>query len=455
MTSKHLFMLLLALFASTIAQSDDELHIPVENDNQFPPDNHPEADGGIIEGSGAGVIEEPLESSTETSALLLDDVQLTSLTNIVPAAESEEHACPKPCVCNIEGNTNKYIVDCSGYELTELPKPLDPKTTELNLQNNKITEIPKDISELKNLKVLNVNNNEIMKIVSGSLSELPELTSLKLGNNRLLEYPQDLKNGFGLTKLEELDLGGNDMRTGIKPESFTNFKALRSLTLPTTAASLAEDLCAALKESLVTVCTGTCSEKTLECPDAPQTTDLEEGLLDFALPGLIALGATPDEDAGDPAVNSPPDVHVDNETETNVPAAPEVNVETTSQAPIANAADATNSVGDFSLRSAIIKTSDQPPEAEASSTTAPAKPESEVVGATTSGSKTGGVDKSVIGMIVAGMVLVVAGITIKKNWSSIRNRFSSSPSRNANDRANVNANGTAPEEVPLQEKSPV
>ena len=46
-----------------------------------------------------------------------------------------------------------------------------------------------------------------------SISELPELVSLKLGNNRLIEYPQDLKNAFGLTKLEELDLGGNDMRT--------------------------------------------------------------------------------------------------------------------------------------------------------------------------------------------------------------------------------------------------
>lgn len=46
-----------------------------------------------------------------------------------------------------------------------------------------------------------------------SISELPELTTLKLGNNRLIEFPKDLKNSFGLTKLEELDLGGNDMRT--------------------------------------------------------------------------------------------------------------------------------------------------------------------------------------------------------------------------------------------------
>lgn len=46
-----------------------------------------------------------------------------------------------------------------------------------------------------------------------SISELPELKILKLENNRLIEYPQDLKTSFGLTKLEELELGGNDMRT--------------------------------------------------------------------------------------------------------------------------------------------------------------------------------------------------------------------------------------------------
>lgn len=46
-----------------------------------------------------------------------------------------------------------------------------------------------------------------------SVSELPVLVTLKLKNNRLIEYPNDLKNSFGLTQLEELDLSGNDMRT--------------------------------------------------------------------------------------------------------------------------------------------------------------------------------------------------------------------------------------------------
>lgn len=74
------------------------------------------------------------------------------------------------------------------------------------------------------------------------------------------------------------------------------------------------------------------------------------------------------------------------------------------------------------------------------------------VGATTSDSSSGSVDKSVIGLVVAGMILVVAGVTIKKNWSSIKKKFSSTP-RPAN---GGTPNGTSvPEEVPLQDKSPV
>ncbi|KAJ8731290.1 hypothetical protein PYW07_004454 [Mythimna separata] len=455
MTSKHLFVLLLALFAIALAQNEDDLHIPVENDNQFPPEKQPKSDGNVIEGSGAGAIDEPQEVATETEAPapMLEDVQSKSSIDNVSIAAAEEHSCPKPCVCNIEGDPNKYIVDCSGYELTELPKPLDPKTTELNLQNNKLTEIPKEISDLKDLKILNAENNEIKEIVPGSISELPELVNLKLGNNRLIEFPQDLKNAFGLTKLEELDLGGNDMRTDLKPESFSNFKALRSLTLPTAAASIVEDLCTSFKESLVTVCTGACNIKSFECPEAPQPQGVEDELLDAILPGLIALGSAP-EDNVDPVVKSPNEVLAENDTKNNEQQPTVANVETTETGTSANT-DTEKAVQNTAILSKILKVPEErkPTDVDSSSAST-VKPESEVIGATTSGTKTGGVDKSIIGMIVAGMVLVVAGITIKKNWSFIKNRFSSTP-RNANERTNVTANGTTPEEVPLQEKSPV
>lgn len=60
---------------------------------------------------------------------------------------------------------------------------------------------------------MKLRDNNIVPIYFQSVSELPELNVLKLANNRLIEYPNDLKNSLVLTKLEELDLGGNDMRT--------------------------------------------------------------------------------------------------------------------------------------------------------------------------------------------------------------------------------------------------
>lgn len=236
----------------------------------------------------------------------------------------------------------------------------------------------------------------------------------------------------------------------LKPESFSNFKSLRSITLPTAAASLAEDLCSSLKKSLVTVCTGSCDVKSFDCPES-QPGGIEEELLDVALPGLISLISGSEDDV-DPTVNSSPDVQT--ETQKNEQAPPVANVETTETATLAND-DTKKTAGDFSLHSAIIKGPEDPKPADADPPIAvTVKSINEVVGATTSETKTGGVDKSIIGMVVAGMVLVVAGITIKKNWSSIKNRFSSTP-RNTNERTGVNANGTTPEEVPLQDKSPV
>lgn len=156
-------------YRSALGQTQDELHIPMENDNQFPPENHSESDGTIIEGSGQGAIEEPTETTTQPAVPLIEDVQLTAVVedNRENISESGDSSCPKPCVCSIEGNTDDYVVDCSGYGLTQYPAPIDEKTTKLNLQKNKLTEIPKEVSALKKLKELNVNDNLIMDLASG------------------------------------------------------------------------------------------------------------------------------------------------------------------------------------------------------------------------------------------------------------------------------------------------
>ncbi|XP_063825644.1 uncharacterized protein LOC135075206 [Ostrinia nubilalis] len=446
MTPKHLCLLLLALVGVCFvtAQSEDELQIPVENDNQFPPDNHSD----VIEGSGDGVIEEPDQSVGQTTEAVPPPIEhiepKTFLDELGAAAPSEgEDLCPQPCVCHVEGSSTDFIVDCSGYELTEFPTPISEKTTILNVQKNKLTEIPKSISTLKNLKVLNANDNSIMSVDSGSVSELPALVTLKLGNNRLIDYPSDLKNSFGLIKLEELDLGGNDMRTPLTSDQFSKFESLRKLILPTSTPELPQDLCDALPKTLETVCTGTCDTEVFECRD--EENDMTDDELPV-LPGALLLPTESEENA-DPVVNTP---EVNTETNDNTNSKTNVSPADTEGKTVAPV--------EFSFRSAINK---QPSDeiapfnsiVEAPKDISSSNEEPVKYGATTIATKTGGVDKSIIGLVVAGMVVIVAGITIKKNWSSIKKRFSSN-NPTPNERNGINANGT-PEEVPLQDKSPV
>lgn len=336
----------------------------------------------------------------------------------------------------------------------------------------------------------------------------------------------------------------------LKPESFSNFKSLRILTLPTSTPEFAADLCTALSDSLETVCTESCSTQSLNCLDAPPKD--EDDLLDATLPGMIAYDIadnnddpiinTTSYDNADPAINTIGDDNTDpvintisnddaepiintisddnagsgtEETPQNDAVTPsniEENSTQENEVSLTNsrvnspeevvpakfnsivdipkdvAADSPKDISskdetdavtasttdekstqenEASLTRSRVKSPEEvapaklnsivdiPKDVAASKDTS-SKDETDVkVGATTADSNNGGVSKSVIGFIVAGMVIAVAGITIKKNWSSIRKRFSSTPRSPERAGANGNANGTAPEEVPLQDKNPV
>ncbi|KAM7390885.1 hypothetical protein PAMA_008879 [Pampus argenteus] len=70
--------------------------------------------------------------------------------------------------------------------------------TQLVLSHNKLTAVPANISELKNLEVLNMFNNQIEELPT-QISSLQKLKHLNLGMNRLSSLPR----GFG-----NLDLTG-------------------------------------------------------------------------------------------------------------------------------------------------------------------------------------------------------------------------------------------------------
>lgn len=208
---------------------------------------------------------------------------------------------------------------------------------------------------------------------------------------------------------------------------------------------LLQALCGAFKNMQV-VCTESCKTNSHECQEAAQK--LDEGYMDAVLPNILE---NPTNVNADPVLRdnselgtqeTPPDV-------TTVASKIKIEGESTTvpspgKSRLSNVHEATP-----------MKVNVVVAEAPKDETNNQVSPKDVQVGAAIEETKTGGVDKGIIGIIVAGMVIVVAGITIKKNWSSIRNRFSSTP--RAAERPGASANGTSPEEVPLQdkEKSPV
>lgn len=226
------------------------------------------------------------------------------------------------------------------------------------------------------------------------------------------------------------------------------FHSLRKLTLAKSSPDLLEALCVSLKSNLETVCTESCETQSYECKETLQ--NIEDNLLAAVEPAVFD---SPTNDDSDPALDNTPLV-----TE-------ETLKEVTTEASIHKDEVTVANEGTTMKISGNSRLLNIPEQANKLSVEVPEAPKNEIsdqtsetdvnVGATTTDGKPGGVDKSVIGIIVAGMVVVVAGIAIKKNWSSIRKRFSSTP--RAAERAGANANGTTPEEVPLQDKdkSPV
>ena len=88
-------------------------------------------------------------------------------------------------------------------KLENWPQIEDPETiTTIDLKRNKLTEIPDEIAQFKNLRVLRLARNPITKI-SEKIEELTQLEHLDLWDADLSELPEAI---FRMKHLKVLDL---------------------------------------------------------------------------------------------------------------------------------------------------------------------------------------------------------------------------------------------------------
>ena len=127
------------------------------------------------------------------------------------------------------GNNGKWLSGAPMGEWHGVTTDSDGRVTHLNLYRNRLTgEIPAELGDLSNLRVLGLNSNQLTGEIPAELGSLPSLQSLWLQGNQLTgEIPAELGN---LTNLTELYLDTNQL-TGAIPAELGDLSNLRGLYL--------------------------------------------------------------------------------------------------------------------------------------------------------------------------------------------------------------------------------
>ncbi|XP_030638748.1 slit homolog 1b [Chanos chanos] len=111
--------------------------------------------------------------------------------------------CPQECTCL------DTVVRCSNKHLNSLPRSIPRNVTELYLDGNQLTVVPKELSTFKHLQLVDLSNNKISSLSNYSFTNMTQLTTLILSYNSLRCIPP-LAFG-GLHSLRLLSLHGNDI----------------------------------------------------------------------------------------------------------------------------------------------------------------------------------------------------------------------------------------------------
>ncbi|XP_023473039.1 slit homolog 3 protein [Equus caballus] len=132
--------------------------------------------------------------------------------------------CPEQCTCV------ETVVRCSNKGLRLLPKGIPKDVTELYLEGNHLTAVPKELSALRHLTLIDLSNNSIGVLTNYTFSNMSHLSTLILSYNRLRCIPIHAFNG--LRSLRVLTLHGNDI-SSVPEGSFNDLTSLSHLALGT------------------------------------------------------------------------------------------------------------------------------------------------------------------------------------------------------------------------------
>ncbi|MGH0163518.1 UNVERIFIED_CONTAM: hypothetical protein FKN15_065970, partial [Acipenser sinensis] len=130
--------------------------------------------------------------------------------------------CPESCTCT------DTVVRCSNRGLRSLPKGIPKDVTELYLEGNVLTAVPKDLASLKHLSLIDLSNNSISSLAPLTFSNMTQLSTLILSYNQIKCIPAQAFDG--LQSLRLLTLHGNDL-SAVPEGAFNDLTSLSHLAL--------------------------------------------------------------------------------------------------------------------------------------------------------------------------------------------------------------------------------
>lgn len=158
------------------------------------------------------------QSPKQLQNVPIDDVEMNDFKCDDIEEETEcgpDGLCPARCTCT------GTVVRCSRQKLQKFPRFIPSTTTELYLDVNEITSIPRELPQLPHLTKLDLSNNKVAVLPANVFRNLTNLHSLILSYNKLqCILPDAFK---GMESLRMLSLHGNDISL-IPSGSFDNLK---------------------------------------------------------------------------------------------------------------------------------------------------------------------------------------------------------------------------------------